>query len=247
MRHLILSDIHSNLGALEAVLADATAHQYDDVIVLGDLVGYGAEPNDVVERVRGLQPLAVIRGNHDKVCSGLESADGFNFVARQSAHWTLDALKPANRVYLAGLPMGPYAVNEQIEICHGAPADEDAYIFGELDVLHALRCTSRPLCLFGHTHVPIAFGYGEQGLDLLFRGHRDEARVPLDQHAKFLVNPGSVGQPRDGDPRAAYAVFDEAERVLTLYRVAYPVEQTQDKIVKAGLPEALARRLAIGR
>ena len=247
MRHLILSDIHSNLDALEAVLAAATAHRYDDAIVLGDLVGYGAEPNTVVERVRGVQPLAVIRGNHDKVCSGLESAENFNLVARQSAHWTLNALNLANRAYLAGLPRGPYAVDDQLEICHGTPADEDAYIFGELDVLHALRCTTHPLCLFGHTHVPIAFGHGEQGLDLLGRGHHDEIRVSLDRHTKYLLNPGSVGQPRDGDPRAAYGILDDAERLLVLYRVAYPVERAQERIIEAGLPVALARRLAIGR
>ena len=131
---------------------------YDDVLVLGDLVGDGAEPNGVADCVRALEPLAIIRGNHDKVCSGLESAESFNFVARQSAHWTWDHLRPANRAYLAALPPGPRAVTEQVEICHGTPTDEDAYVLGELDVLFALRSTNHQLCLFGHTHVPIAFG-----------------------------------------------------------------------------------------
>jgi predicted phosphodiesterase len=242
-----MSDIHSNLDALEAVLAAAELVGYDDVLVLGDLVGYGAEPNGVVDRVRALEPLAIIRGNHDKVCSGLESAESFNFVARQSAHWTWEHLRPANRAYLAALPAGPRAVTEQVEICHGTPTDEDAYVLGELDVLFALRSTNHQLCLFGHTHVPIAFGYGERGVHLLARGHHDEIRVSLHEHTKYLINPGSVGQPRDGDPRAAYAVLDDTDGAVLLRRVAYPVSEAQAKILKAGLPDALARRLTLGR
>jgi predicted phosphodiesterase len=125
VRYLILSDIHSNLDALETVLASANG-TWEQVVVLGDLVGYGADPNAVVECVRELAPLAIVRGNHDKVACGLEQADGFNLVARSAARWTLDVLLPQHRDWLAALPAGPIEVDQLVEICHGAPFDEDA-------------------------------------------------------------------------------------------------------------------------
>jgi diadenosine tetraphosphatase ApaH/serine/threonine PP2A family protein phosphatase len=248
MRYLVLTDIHANLEALEACLADAVNRGYDDTLVLGDLVGYGADPNAVVEQVRALAPAALVRGNHDKVACGLEPADGFNTVAKRAVNWTLDTLTPENRDWLASLPAGPTVVNGLIEICHGSPFDEDAYIFDELDAIRALRTAHRPLCLFGHTHYPITFELSDTAVDVIGpTGNGSDGRVVLRDGSKYLVNPGAVGQPRDGNPRAAYAIADTAARHVELVRIDYPVEVAQAKIVDAGLPEVLAQRLAVGR
>src|SRR4029453_9804664 len=157
VRYLVISDIHANLEALEAVLASIPADRYDRVLVLGDLVGYGADPNAVIDRVRGLNPLSVIRGNHDKAACGLDDGSSFNQVARFAAGWTGDALTADNRQYLRDLPAGPVVIDERIEICHGAPFDEDHYIFDADDAVRALDAASHPLCLFGHTHLPVVF------------------------------------------------------------------------------------------
>jgi hypothetical protein len=138
MRYLVLTDIHANLEALDTCLADARARAFDATLVLGDLVGYGPDPNAVVERVQALKPVAIVRGNHDKVACGLEQAEGFNMVAKSAAVWTLETLTPAHREWLAALPEGPREVDDLIEICHGSPFDEDAYVF---DVLDAIRDT----------------------------------------------------------------------------------------------------------
>jgi len=247
MRYLVLTDIHGNLEALDACLADAAAREYDRALVLGDIVGYGPDPNEVVSRVRSLDLAAIVRGNHDKVASGIEAADGFNLVARAAARWTLDTLDAAARDWVARLPAGPCAVDGLIEICHGSPFDEDAYIFDELDAVRALKTATRPLCLFGHTHYPVTFAQVGGRLAGLGPSAAGERRLDLDPDSRYLVNPGSVGQPRDGDPRAAYAIVDEAERAVELLRVRYPVEQTQAKIAAAGLPQVLGDRLAVGR
>ena len=244
MTYLIISDIHANLEALEAVLA--VTGDYDRALVLGDLVGYGADPNEVVARVRDLPAATVIRGNHDKVATRLASVEHFNHLARFAIQWTAEALTPDNRQWLAALPAGPVAVDDFVEICHGAPFDEDAYIFDDLDVQRALATASRPLCLFGHTHVPAAF---RQASDLSGVGppRGERFRLPIDTDARYLVNCGAVGQPRDGDPRAAFALLDTDERTLTIRRVPYDVGAAQAKIIAAGLPDVLAHRLAIGR
>ena len=247
MRYLVLTDIHANLEALDTCLADAKTRGYDQTLVLGDLVGYGADPNAVIERVQALKPIAIVRGNHDKVACGLEQAEGFNTVAKSAAHWTFDALTDANRAWLAALPEGPHDVDDVIQICHGAPFDEDAYIFDELDAVRALKVSSRPLCLFGHTHYPVTFELSADAFDMLGPSMAGEMQVQMRNGSKYLVNPGSVGQPRDGDPRAAYAIADTTQRMVELFRLEYAVEETQEKILKAGLPEVLAQRLAVGR
>src|SRR4051812_4318795 len=152
-RYLILSDIHSNLEALDAVLVASSKQKCDDVIVLGDLVGYGADPNAVVMRIRELNPKAVIRGNHDKVAAGLETPDDFNAMARTAALWTQQALSRDVLAYLQALPQGPALIADDLGICHGSPIDEDMYIVADLDAVRSLECTRLPLCMFGHTHV----------------------------------------------------------------------------------------------
>jgi diadenosine tetraphosphatase ApaH/serine/threonine PP2A family protein phosphatase len=247
MRYLVLTDIHANLEALDAVLADARVRGYAKTLVLGDLVGYGADPNAVVERVRALAPAAIVRGNHDKVACGLEQADGFNTVAKSAARWTLDVLTPEYRQWLAALPEGPIDVDDTVEICHGSPFDEDAYIFDELDAVRALKVATRPLCLFGHTHYPMTFELSAETFDSVVPATAGEAQLELKPGSKYLVNPGSVGQPRDGDPRAAYAIVDTVHRLVELIRLRYSIEDAQSKVIRAGLPEVLAQRLAIGR
>jgi len=247
MRYLILTDIHANLEALETCLSDARPRGYDQTLVLGDLIGYGADPNAVVERIRDLKPMAMVRGNHDKVVFGMDQAEGFNTVAKAAAAWMLDELTSENRQWVAELPQGPHVVDELIEICHGSPFDEDAYIFGEEDARLALSTAKRPLCLFGHTHFPVTFELGNGSFNSIGPAADTEARLELRSGVRYLVNPGSVGQPRDGDPRAAYAIVDKGGKRIELFRLMYPVEVTQKKIVEAGLPEVLARRLGAGR
>jgi len=244
MRYLVISDVHANLEALDAVLAAAGA--FDHMLALGDFVGYGADPNAVIDRVRSLAPVTCIRGNHDKVACGLETTDGFNHLARRAIEWTSRELTADHRAWLAALPEGPVEVSSLVEICHGAPYDEDAYIFDDLDATRAIQASDRRVCLFGHTHVPTAFAYDRTGRVL-----RPLSGVRLDLAADgdtcFLVNCGAVGQPRDGDPRAAFGILDTADSSLTLSRVAYDVARAQAKIVAAGLPGVLAQRLGVGR
>lgn len=245
MRYLVLSDIHANLEALDAVLAEAVG--CDRTLVLGDVVGYGADPNAVVDRLRGMGAATFIRGNHDKVATGLESVTGFNHLARHAIQWTASALTVDNRNWVAALHRGPIDIDDLVEISHGSPFDEDTYIFDELDVRHAFTASKRALSLFGHTHVPAAFCLSGSKLQSIGPPRGTQFNLPLDAASRYLVNCGAVGQPRDGDPRAAYGVVDTKTRVLTVMRVEYDVALTQAKILAAGLPEVLAHRLAIGR
>jgi diadenosine tetraphosphatase ApaH/serine/threonine PP2A family protein phosphatase len=247
MRYLLLTDIHANRHALEAVLEAAPPSSYDRLIVLGDLVGYGADPNGVIERVRALDPVAVIRGNHDKAACGIDSAEDFNTAARIAAIWTMRAVTPGNRDYLAGLPAGPLQVEDGFAICHGAPFDEDAYVFDAADANEAFAALPSPICFYGHTHLPAIFARTPHGLTVAVPDGSDAMAVTLAPGAQYLVNPGSVGQPRDGDPRAAFALYDAEAREVILRRVPYPVELAQEAILAAGLPGGLAARLGLGR
>ena len=247
MRYLVLSDIHANLEALDAVMEAGATAGFDRVLVLGDLVGYGADPNAVVDRMRAIDDIVVIRGNHDKVASGIESVEGFNHLARLAITWTASSLAPENREYLADLREGPIVIDDQIEICHGTPFDEDVYVFDDLDALRALRTTTRPVCLFGHTHVPAAFYLGSDELRMIGPPRGERFQIPIRDDGRYLLNCGSVGQPRDGDPRAAYGIADTDSGILTVLRATYDLAAAQAKILNAGLPEVLAQRLGMGR
>ena len=246
MRYLVLSDIHANMDAFEAVLAHASG-SWDRVLVLGDLVGYGAEPNAAVDTVRSLDPEALIRGNHDKAASGIDDGSQFNHVARIAALWTGTQLTPENLAFVRGLPTGPVQVDALTEICHGTPFDEDHYIFDASDAMLALQSAQRPLCLFGHTHLPVLFKIVEERFEGMPLDPDRDHVIPLQRGARYLVNVGSIGQPRDGDPRAGYGILDDEARELRAFRVPYPVERAQQKILAAGLPASLANRLALGR
>ena len=248
MRYLVLSDIHSNLEALEAVLRASAAQRYDAVLVLGDLVGYGADPNAVVDLVRDLNPAAIVRGNHDKVAAGLDDAEDFNAMAKSAAHWTRESLTPQALQYLRDLPAGPRIVDDMIEICHGSPLDEDLYVVADIDAARSIAVARTAICLFGHTHVAVSARMdNHRRLEIEApQGHPDFPTT-INDDSKYMINPGSVGQPRDGDSRAAYAIADLERNVVTLYRVAYPIEAAQKKILDAGLPPMLAYRLGMGR
>jgi diadenosine tetraphosphatase ApaH/serine/threonine PP2A family protein phosphatase len=247
VRYLILSDIHANLEALEAVLDAAPEGTWDRVVVLGDLVGYGASPNPVIDLVRELNPIAIIRGNHDKAACGIDDGSTFNHVARVAALWTGESLSKTNREYLRSLPAGPVTLDENVEICHGSPFDEDHYIFDSEDARRALDSGERPLCLFGHTHLPVVFRRAGDVYDGFLPEGAAETTLTLHPGIRYMVNPGSVGQPRDGDPRAAFALYDSTGPDLVLRRVHYPVDAAQRRILGAGLPASLANRLAVGR
>ena len=256
MRYLVISDIHGNLQALEAVLADARAARFDHVLCLGDLVGYGADPESVVDIVLHLDPLTVIRGNHDKVASGLEPAFNFHDQARQAIEWTTGALSPASLKALRELPTGPLEVTPGLLICHGAPFDEDHYIFDARDASRAMVSTLSTvggpiaLTLFGHTHVPAAFAAARRGIEVLLPDlSPDLPGVQVfawDRERPMLVNVGAVGQPRDGDPRAAYGIVDSETNVIEFRRAEYDIKTAQERILAAGLPERLATRLDRG-
>jgi diadenosine tetraphosphatase ApaH/serine/threonine PP2A family protein phosphatase len=244
MRYLIVSDIHANLEALEATLS--AAGDVDRVLVLGDLVGYGADPNAVIDRVRSLRDAIIIRGNHDKVGAGIDTVESFNHLARHAIAWTASALTTDNRSWLAAIQAGPLEIDDLVEICHGSPFDEDVYIFDDLDARRAINVTTRPLCLFGHTHVPAAFCF-RGDLQAIGPPRGARFRLSLEEGGRYLVNCGAVGQPRDGDPRAAFGLLDTDAAALTVLRITYDVATAQQKIIDAGLPEVLAQRLAIGR
>jgi predicted phosphodiesterase len=246
MRYLILSDIHSNREAFTAVVTFLKRKRWDKTVFLGDLVGYGADPNVSVDMLRGLKPLVAIRGNHDKVCSGIEQGEMFNRIALEAALWTRRKLTPSNLRWLRGLPQGPVVVDGAFAIAHGTPLDEDAYIFSELEALNVFRNTSFPVCFFGHSHFPVIFGLSPDAITTVLT-LAPSFRFRLRKGVRYLINPGSVGQPRDGSPLASFALYDSERRTVTIYRLAYPLGRTQAKILGAGLPRPLADRLSLGR
>jgi predicted phosphodiesterase len=245
VRYLILSDIHGNWEALDAVLRHARG-EYDQVLCCGDLVGYGADPNLVVDWVR-TNATAVVRGNHDKACAGLDDLEWFNPIARTAAEWTGRSLTPENLAYLRQLPKGPVAVNS-FQILHGSPLDEDDYLVSAFCVAQIRNYLEKQVSIFGHTHVQGGFLCHRNGVKRIGRPRPTEDRetLHLDPDSWYLVNPGSAGQPRDGDPRAAYLLFDDSARLVEYRRAAYDVRKAQRKILAAGLPELLAARLETG-
>ena len=248
MRYLILADIHANLEALQAVLERARG-QFDQVICCGDLVGYGPDPNEVIEAVRQLGPALMVRGNHDKAAVGLIDLSWFNPLARSAPLRTQAQLSEENRRYLQAMPRGPLE-GDGFTVTHGSLLDEDQYLPALEDALQSLSLAAHRLTFFGHTHIQGGFAWFKDQragpLDPGLRTGAAESRLVLDSENRYLINPGSVGQPRDDDPRAAFAVYDQARALVSYLRVEYPVGRTQKKMREAGLPGYLADRLSQG-
>jgi predicted phosphodiesterase len=246
VRYLILSDIHSNLEALAAV-AELAQGRYDRALCCGDLVGYGADPNEVVDWVRE-NCAVVVRGNHDRACTGSDDLGWFNPTARAAAMWTRQALTPENRAWLIGLPRGPLPVGE-FELAHGSISDEDEYLAAAGAAAAAFAYLDGRLAFFGHTHMQGGFAWRRQRLEIVPRvpARCERTMLDIETDTAYLINPGSVGQPRDGDPRAAFAIFDSGAQIVTFWRAPYDFETTRSKILEAGLPPMLGNRLATGK
>jgi putative phosphoesterase len=245
VRALVVSDLHANAEALRAVMSHVRRKRFDCVVCLGDFVGYGAEPNQVLDVMRTLKSRKFyIRGNHDRVTVGLGEGHGFNAAAKVAADWTASHLSTPNRRFLENLPLGPLRRDDFL-LCHGSPHDEDEYVFNEFHAAQIFESTDAPIVLYGHTHLPVIFWADDDGK---VRGDsiRGDVTIKLDRGRRFLINPGSVGQPRDRNPRAAFAIVDSEKMTAQFFRVPYNVRKTQSAILKAGLPVVLANRLKWG-
>ncbi len=250
MLALVLSDIHANIDALEAVLAAAPDH--DQVWNLGDVVGYGAMPNEVIEQVRGLGKTFV-RGNHDRACCGQASLEDFSPLASSAARWTRRVLTPQHVQWLQCMSAGPVVPKGSGVSCmHGSYFDEDEYLFSIEEAWLPLQQSQTRINFFGHTHVQGGFAASREEsfeLDPIYASDdgQDTSELVLRAGARYFINPGSVGQPRDGDWRAAFAVYDDQRMMVEFHRVPYNVRMAQMRIRRAGLPDRLATRLREGR
>src|SRR3990172_1305498 len=241
MRILIISDIHANLTALEAVIADAG--EIDAAWCLGDLVGYGPDPNECIQRVRQLPNLLCLIGNHDAAVLGQIEIDSFNPEARQAVVWTQQNLASANADYLRNLP--ERALLNSVTIVHGSPRQPVwEYLLDTRTVTQNFSYFETPFCFVVHTHLPVVYHLGDDSRS---------ARLTIPEHntqmvlaAPTIINPGSVGQPRDRDPRAAYALFDPEQNLWEFRRIAYDIEDVQARMRLANLPERHILRLASG-
>ncbi|HQJ15628.1 MAG TPA: metallophosphoesterase family protein [Candidatus Omnitrophota bacterium] len=241
MRYAIFSDIHGNLEALEAVLKAARSERIDAYLCAGDIVGYGANPNECIEQVRSVNAVTVA-GNHDCASVGLFGAQDFNPEAQAAIEWTRQHLSEASRAYLSSLPL----VREmpELTLVHGSldePRDFN-YLVNVYGCAATFDLLKTPLCFIGHTHVPVIFIEDYAGT---FH-YLDTPDIVLDPRNKYIVNAGSVGQPRDSIVQAAYCIFDSSSRSICIRRVKYEVFRARQKIVEAGLPQFLGDRLLTG-
>lgn len=239
MRVAVLSDIHSNLGALDAVLAAAGV--VDAVWELGDIVGYGPDPNGVVARLREVGAIGV-RGNHDAAACGGSEIDWFNPDARQAMEWTRRQVSAETVAWLRSLP--DRLPLDGCELVHGSPREPLWEYITSVPVARAnLAALERPIGLNGHTHIPVAFVEDDGRVGAM--GPHDGSQLELGDR-RALLNPGSVGQPRDGDPRASYAIYESEAGRISWHRVSYDVEPVQAAMQRAGLPPSLVARLSFG-
>jgi len=242
MRYAIISDIHANLAAFTAVLADIKGRGgVDKFWCLGDIVGYGPDPHECIEALRRLDHICVA-GNHDLAAMGKIGTDDFNQDAAESCRWTARQLSPSDIAYLEKLPM---VVEEgDFTLVHGSPRDPVwEYLLTTSQAKDNFALFKARFCLVGHSHVPLVFtskGSGD------FSGRRFLADISLAGKERMIINPGGVGQPRDGDPQASYAIYDSQDGLVKLHRVAYDIQVTQEKMVKQGLPMSLVTRLSHG-
>ena len=241
MRSAIFSDIHANLEAFEAILAEAREHGCTDFICLGDVVGYNANPHECVEIVRQMD-CPVVKGNHDEQASLLESSRDFNELAERAIDWTREHLTDEDKQWLRDLRFSRPV--RDFTIVHSTldTPEQWGYVFNNLDAAASFTYQHTPLCFFGHTHVPVAYVRDDDGVKRL-----KVEQLPIEPGKKYFINVGSVGQPRDGDWRAAYCIYDSEKNIVEQRRVKYDLEAAKKKIINADLPRLLAERLGIGR
>jgi predicted phosphodiesterase len=249
MRVLVLSDLHANFTALTAVL-DAVTDRWDHAVCLGDVVGYGPDPNEVTSKIRELCAKS-IRGNHDKAATDLMATSDFNPIAKAAVDWTRSHLSPDNLKWLADLPPGPMET-EELVLVHGAFQDEDEYVFTPAQALEGLLDSTARVTFFGHTHHQGGFSYENfnshlEVLNVHPRPSELFTALRLEAKRRYLLNPGSIGQPRDGDPRAAFAIADLGHELVEFWRVPYDISEVQARMRAARLPEPLVQRLMVGR
>jgi len=240
MRWAIVSDIHSNLEALEAVLADLERERPEALVCLGDFVGYGASPNECIARLRPLIEHAVV-GNHDLAAIGRIDLTYFNANAAMAAHWTEAALTPEHRLYLENLP---FSVKwRDALLVHASPARPEKwhYVLSPAEATKEIEAFTEAVCFIGHSHYPGAFDRRGDAV-----AYTRAADIRMEPGHRYLVNVGAVGQPRDGDPRAAYALYDDEARTIRHVRLEYDVARAMKRILDAGLPRFLAERLQWG-
>src|SRR5436853_3478003 len=240
MRFAIFSDIHANLEALEAVLADARENKCTDFVCLGDVVGYNANPHECVARIREMD-CPIVKGNHDEQASLVESSRDFNEMAEAAIQWTRDHLSDADKEWLRALKLQRQVRDFTIVHATLDTPEQWGYVFNNLDAAASFTYQHTTVCFFGHTHVPMVF-IRDEGVRRELIDH-----VRIEPAKKYFINVGRVGQPRDGDWRAAYCIFDIENDVVELRRVRYQLDAAQNKILNAGLPPLLAERLALGR
>lgn len=247
MLYAVISDIHSNLEALQAALRFLRRKPIRCWLVLGDLVGYGASPNEVVRLIQSLRPRRVVRGNHDRVAAGLDTWESFNEVAAMAIQWTQRKIHPAIRGFLRQLPAGPLPVDSRMVITHGCPLDEDAYVLSTQDAAPNFGATHASIIWFGHTHLPVIYRWvdGDRVRVLRIPLAR-RVRIRLRPEERYMINPGSIGQPRDRVPLLSFCVMNTARWTVTYYRLPYDIQKAQARILWAGLPPFLAQRLALG-
>jgi predicted phosphodiesterase len=245
MRRAIFSDVHSNLEALQAVLIDAAKNDIQSYLCLGDIVGYNADPYKCLEIVQGLN-CPVIKGNHDEAATMTEDLVHFNPHAMQGVLHTRKSLGPGQIAYLKQLPM--HREFKDYELVHATMCEpaQWQYVLTEREVWHSIQHQTKSICFIGHTHHPMVFFDDHTGINCLPIKPNHRLTLPMHPDRKFLINVGSVGQPRDNDWRACYVIYDDAAHTLEFRRVKYDIAVTQDKIAAAGLPEALAQRLLVG-
>jgi predicted phosphodiesterase len=240
MRIAIFGDIHANLEALEVVLADAREQGCTSYICLGDVVGYNANPRECLQIVQSLK-CPIVKGNHDDYASSDSSLESFNPLAEVAIQWTRDQLTPVEKAWLGALPL--ISKIRGFTVVHASLEDPGGwgYVLNQLDAAASFSKQTTKLCFFGHTHNPRAYIKDSSVVGLPFE------QLIVESDKRYFVNVGSVGQPRDGDWRAAYVVFDEEKRMIRLRRLRYDLPKTQGKILAAGLPPRLADRLAYGK
>jgi diadenosine tetraphosphatase ApaH/serine/threonine PP2A family protein phosphatase len=240
MRFAVFGDIHANLEALQAVLADAQAHDCTNYICLGDVVGYNADPHACVDIVRGLE-CPVVKGNHDEQASADIVMENFNPLAEEAINWTREHLDDEDKKWLRELRLVRQVRDFTIVHATLDTPGKWGYVFNQLDASASFSYQHTNLCFYGHTHAPRAYvkDAAVKGVPL--------QRLLIEPNKKYFINVGSVGQPRDGDWHASYCIFSPAERIVELRRLEYDINTAQDKIVEAGLPQRLADRLAMGK